>query len=123
VHFAKPAALAENAFVAADAALLAETLCIEEERVVARNNTVAYDGRRPHLPESNARAHYIKAQVKVREYPDGSLAVFHGPRRIAAYAAPGAQIAAVPTTASVTPCSPPSRTLRAAAGGGPSGHP
>jgi len=39
-RFARPAALADNAFVVADPALLAETLCIEEERVVARDNTV-----------------------------------------------------------------------------------
>jgi len=108
-RFAKPAALAENAFVAADPALLAETLCIEEERVVARDNTVAYEGRRLQLPASSARAHYVKAQVKVREYPDGTLAVFHGPRRIAGYTTEGVQIAAAPTAASVTPCSPPSR--------------
>jgi transposase len=108
-RFAKPAALAESAFVAADPALLAETLCLEEERVVAHDNTVAYDGRRLQLPASHARAHYVKARVKVREYPDGTLAVFHGPRRVAHYTAQGAQIAAVPTTRSVTPCSPPSR--------------
>ena len=118
-RFARPAALAEEtAFVAADAVLLAETLCIQEERVVARDNTVAYESRRLQLPESKARAHYVKARVKVREYPDGSLAVFHGPRRIARYTAQGAQIAEAPTTTSVTPCSPPSRTLRAASGGG-----
>jgi transposase len=107
-RFAKPAAAPESAFVAADPTLLAETLCIEEERVVARDNTVAYEGRRLQLPASPARAHYVKAKVKVREYPDGSLAVFHGPRRLAGYAA-AAEIAAVPTAASVTPCSPPSR--------------
>jgi transposase len=117
-RFATPAALADSAFVAADAALLSETLCIEEQRVVARDNTVAYDSRRLQLPASTARAHYVKARVKVREYPDGSLAVFHGPRRLARYTAQGAEIAAVPTTKSVTPCSPPSRTLRAASGGG-----
>ena len=117
-RFATPAALEDNAFVAADPALLAETLCIEEERVVARDNTVAYESRRLQLPASQARAHYVKARVKVREYPDGTLAVFHGPRRIAAYTAQGVQIAEVPTTKSVTPCSPPSRTLRAASGGG-----
>jgi transposase len=108
-RFAKPAALAENAFVAADPALLAETLCIEEERVVARDNTVAYDSHRLQLPASPARAHYVKARVKVREYPDRTLAVFHGPRRVAHYTAQGAPIAAVPTTCSLTPCSPPSR--------------
>ena len=120
-RFAKPAACEDNAFVAADPALLAEALCVEEERVVARDNTVAYGRRTLQLPASPARAHYVKARVKVREYPDGSLAVFHGPRRIARYTAQGAEIAAVPTPASVTPCSPPSRTLRAASGGGPSG--
>jgi hypothetical protein len=109
-RFATPAALAEEtAFVAADPAQLAEILCIEEERAVARDNTVAYDGRRLQLPASNARAHYVKAQVKVRQYPDGSLAVFHGQRRIARYTAQGAQIAGVPTTKSVTTCLLPSR--------------
>src|SRR5580700_548835 len=108
-RFAKPAALEESAFVAADPALLAQTLCIEEERVVARDNTVAYDSRRLQLPASRARAHYVKANVKVREYPDGTLAVFHGPRRIAHFTAQGAEIAEVPITHSVTPCSPPSR--------------
>jgi hypothetical protein len=54
----------------------------------------------------------------VREYPDGTLAVFHGPRRIADYTAEGVQIAQVPTAKTVTPCSPPSRTLRAASGDG-----
>jgi hypothetical protein len=86
-----------------------ETLCIEEERVVARDNTVTYDSRRLQLPAGRARAHYVKARVKVREYPDGTLAVFHGPRRIAHYTAQGAEIAEVPITRSVTPCLPPSR--------------
>ena len=45
-RFARPAALAETAFVAADLSLLAETLCIEEERIVARDNTVVFGARR-----------------------------------------------------------------------------
>ncbi len=72
-RFARPAALPESAFVAADAALLAETLCIEDERVVARDNTVASDGRRLQLPASPARVHHVKAKVKLRQYPDGTL--------------------------------------------------
>ena len=94
--------------MSADPALLAETLCIEEERVVARDNTVAYGGRRLQVPASKARAHYVKARVKVREYPDGTLSLFHGPRRIADYTQ-GGEITAVPTACSVTSCSPPSR--------------
>jgi hypothetical protein len=107
-RFAKPAAVAEKAFVAVDPAVLREALCVEEERVVARDNTVAYLGRRLQLPESRMRAHYVKASVKVREYPDATLAVFHGPRCIARYDAAGHQIAA-PTLASLASCSPPSR--------------
>jgi transposase len=108
-RFAKAPPFEGNAFVSADPALLAETLCIEEDRVVARDNTVAYGGRRLQVTVSKARAHYVKARVKVREYPDGTLALFHGPRRIANYTAQGVEITAVPTTCSVTPCSPPSR--------------
>jgi hypothetical protein len=93
-RFAKPAALAESAFVTVrDRAGLADILCIEEERVVARDNTVAYDGLRLQLPQSPARAHYVKARVKLRQYPDGTLAVFHGPRLLARYDAEGQAVA------------------------------
>ena len=107
-RFAKPAAVAEKAFVAADPVVLREALCVEEGRVVGHDNTVAYQGSKLQLPESRMRPHYVKARVKLREYPDGSLAVFHGPRCIARYDAAGHQIAA-PTPASMAPCSPPSR--------------
>ena len=106
-RFAKPAALAENAFVPVDAGLLSETLCIEEERVVGRDNTVAYARLTLQLPESRVRAHYVKARVKVREYPDGTLSVFHGPRCLARYDGDGRAIA--PTRPSMASCSPPSR--------------
>ena len=109
----------ESAFVAVcEPASLADILCIEQERVVTRDNTVAYEGRCLQLPESPVRAHYVKARVKVHEYPDGTLAVFYGPRCLARYRAQGEQIVSAPTTPSVTPCSLPSRTLGAADGGG-----
>lgn len=88
-RFAKPAALTDSAFVAADPALLSEVLCIEEERIVARDNTVVYGRRHLQLPATPSRAHYVKATVRIREYPDGCLAVFHGPRRLARYDAAG----------------------------------
>ena len=98
-RFARPPALPDSAFVAADAALLREVLCVQEERIVARDNTVAYDGLTLQLPPSPARAHYVKAKVKVRRYPDGALALFHGPRRLADYDAAGQFIAAPPLKA------------------------
>jgi hypothetical protein len=39
----------------------------------------------------------VKARVRVHQYPDGALAVFHGPRWLARYDAAGEPIAAVPT--------------------------
>jgi hypothetical protein len=108
-QFTMPPQIPDSAFVAVDPASLVDILCIEQDRVVARDNTVAYEGRTLQLPQSPARAHYVKANVKVREYPDGTLAVFHGPRRLARYTAQGEEIVQVPTTPSVTPCSPPSR--------------
>jgi len=92
----------------ADAELLSETLCIEEQRVVGRDNTVAYNGLKLQLPENRMRAHYVKARVKVREYPDGSLAVLHGPRCLCRYDQAGREIAA-PTRSSLAACSTPSR--------------
>ena len=91
-RFARPAAVAESAFVAADPAQLAEILCIEEERVVARDNTVTFGRLKLQLPPSPHRHHFVKANVRVRQYPDASLAVFHGPRRIARYHADGSPI-------------------------------
>lgn len=120
--FAKPAAVAEKAFVAVDADVLRETLCSEEERVVGRDNTVAYARLKLQLPESRLRAHYVKARVKVREYPDGTLAVFHGPRCLGRYDAEGRQIAA-PTPPSMASCSPPSRRgLEAPVRAAPAAH-
>nr|WP_281405974.1 ISNCY family transposase [Mesorhizobium sp. B1-1-3] len=91
-RFARPAAVEDSAFVAADPQQLAQILCIEEERVVARDNTVAFARLRLQLPQSPIRHHFVKATVKVRHYPDGTLAIFHGPRRIARYSPDGAEI-------------------------------
>ena len=38
------------------------------------------------------RPHYVKATVRVHEYPDGTLALFHGPRCLARYQADGEPI-------------------------------
>jgi len=109
-RFARPAAVPEIAFVAVfDGAALTEALCGQEERVVGRDNTVSWAGLKLQLPESPLRHHWVKVRVRVHEYPDGTLALFHGPRCIARYTADGAQTVVVPTNGSVTSGSPPSR--------------
>lgn len=92
-RFAKPAELSESAFVAVkDKDLLGDILCVQEERIVARDNTVTWGRLKLQLPESRLRPHYVKARVRVHEYPDRSLAIFHGPRCLARYTAAGAPI-------------------------------
>ena len=107
-RFAKPPEIAESAFVAADRGQLAEILCVEEERVVSRDNTVAWGGLHLQLPQSRLRHHYVRATVKVRQYPDGTLAIFHGPRCIGRFDARGREISE-PISPMLHPCSTPSR--------------
>ena len=68
---------------------LAEILCVQEERVVAKDNTVRYQGTILQIPQDPHRFHYVKVTVRVHAYPDGTLAVFHGPRCLARYHADG----------------------------------
>ena len=90
-RFARPAADTGSAFVAF-AGKLEDILCAQEDRVVAGDNTVRYKNRTLQIPADRHRHHYVKAQVRVHEYPDGHLAVFHGPRCLARYRADGETI-------------------------------
>ena len=76
-----------TAFVADRAGAWREILCVQEERVVGNDNTVAWGGRRLQLPESRLRPHFVRAKVRVHEYPDGAVSVFLGPHRLARYTA------------------------------------
>jgi hypothetical protein len=94
-HNARFAVAAEqpgSAFVPAHAAQWCDLLCCQEERVVANDNTVRYYGRVLQLPASPLRRHFVRATVRVHEYPDGTLALFHGPRCLARYRADGSLI-------------------------------
>src|SRR3954452_3184801 len=90
-RFAVPAAEEGTAFVPYVGAL-DDILCVQEERVVGRDNTVRYEGRVLQIPEQRHRRHFVKASVRVHAYPDGRLAIFHGPRRLADYEADGTLI-------------------------------
>jgi transposase len=92
-RFAVPAPEAGTAFIPWVGPSLAEILCVQEERVVAKDNTVRYQGLSLQIPHDPHRFHYVKVTVRVHEYPDGTLAVFHGPRCLARYHAKGELIA------------------------------
>ena len=68
---------------------LRDILCVHEDRVVGNDNTVRYRNRVLQIPQDRHRHHYVEARVRVHEYPDGGLAIFHGPRCLAKYDANG----------------------------------
>jgi transposase len=91
-EFAVPAAQAGSAFVPCIGVRLPDILCSQFERTVGNDNCVSFEGRTLQIPASNARAHYVKTRVRVHRYVDGTLALFHGPRRLAVYDAQGQPI-------------------------------
>ena len=74
-----------SAFTPISGVALDEILCVEEERQVGQDNCVSYRTLKLQIPESPMRPHFVRARVKVHVYPDGSHAVFHGPRCIGRY--------------------------------------
>ena len=79
-----------SAFVAIPGVDLGEILCVQEERQVGNDNCVSFNRLKLQIPESPLRAHFVKATVKVRQYPDGTYAIFHGQRRLGRYDKKGA---------------------------------
>src|SRR4051794_13937761 len=94
-HNARFAVVAEregSAFVADPAGAWREILCVQEDRTVGNDNTVKWQRISLQLPPSRLRPHFVKATVRVHEYPDGDLAVFWGPHRLADYDAQGTPV-------------------------------
>jgi transposase len=88
-EFAVPAREAGSAFVPWIGGNLDDILCEQVERTVGHDNCVRYENLFLQLPADRHRCHYVKARVRVHRYPDGRLAVFHGPRRLADYNSAG----------------------------------
>ena len=88
-RFAIAAEQEGSAFVADATGAWRDILCIQEDRAVGNDNTVKWRRLSLQLPPSRLRPHFVKATVRVHEYPDGQLAVFWGPHRLADYRANG----------------------------------
>jgi transposase len=87
--FAVDAAQPGSAFTPIPGVDLDEILCVQEERQVGHDNCVSYRTLKLQIPESPMRPHFVRARVRVHVYPDGSHAVFHGPRCVGRYDANG----------------------------------
>ena len=82
-RFAVPAEQEGSAFVADRTGSWREILCVQDERVVGNDNTVKWKQLSLQIPPSPLRPHFVRTKVRVHEYPDGRLAVFWGPHRLA----------------------------------------
>jgi len=78
-RFAVPAAEPGSAFIPYAGRPLQDVLCIQEDRQVGRDNCVLWKGFSLQIPPQPHRHHYVKATVRVHEYPDRRLAIFDGP--------------------------------------------
>ena len=78
-----------SAFVAFLGGALDDILCEQFERTVGHDNCVRFEGLVLQIPADRHRCHYVKAKVQVHRYMDGSMGIFHGPRKLAHYEANG----------------------------------
>ena len=82
-----------SAFVGWIGGPLDDILCEHYERSVGNDNCVSFEGLRLQIPADRHRCHYVKAKVSVARHTDGTLAILHGPRRLANYDATGTPLA------------------------------
>ena len=90
--FARPAREQGSAFVGLMNVDLDAILCEQHSRTVGRDNCVTFGRLKLQIPADRHRMHFVKAKVRVHRRPDGMLAVFHGPRKLADYTSDGIAI-------------------------------
>jgi hypothetical protein len=88
-EFMQPAMEEGSAFVGWIGGALDDILCERFERTVGHDNCVSFENMKLQIPADRHRCHYVKAKVSVVRRTDGTLAVLHGPRRLADYDANG----------------------------------
>jgi len=91
-EFAQPAMEEGTAFVPWVGGRLDDILCEQHERTVGGDNCVRFETLILQIPADRHRCHYVKAKVRVHQYANGHLAIFHGPRKLADYNAEGKAI-------------------------------
>lgn len=84
-EFMQPAMEEGSAFVDWIGGPLDDILCERFERTVGNDNCVSFEGMKLQIPADRHRCHYVKVKVAVIRRIDGSLAVLHGPRKLAEY--------------------------------------
>jgi hypothetical protein len=84
-EFMEPAREPGTCFVPVVVGQVEEILCEQYERTVGRDNCVIFESCVLQIPADRLRCNYVKAPVRVHRYPDRTMAIFHGPRKLATY--------------------------------------
>jgi len=88
-EFMQPPPEEGSAFVPWVGESIDDILCHQDQRIVSADNCVSFEGMKLQIPANPHRCHYVKATVRIHRYSDGSLAIFHGPKKLADYDAQG----------------------------------
>ena len=88
-EFMHPALEQGTAFIQWMGTNLDDILCEQHERIVSSDNCVSFGGKTLQIPRDEYRCNYIRVKVRVHRYTDGTLSLFHGPRKLAEYDADG----------------------------------
>jgi transposase len=89
--FSCPAADPASAFVDVGAIDLEQILCHQDERIVGRDNTVAFDGRAFQLAPQPGRRSCAGLRVTIRRHLSGEYSIWSGSRRLGHFPAGSAQ--------------------------------
>ena len=84
-EFMQPAPEGGTAFIPWVGESLDDILCEQNERTVSADNCVSFEGMTLQIPADRYRCHYVRVRVRIHRYLNGSLALFHGPRKLADY--------------------------------------
>ena len=84
-EFMQPAMEEGSAFVEWIGPPLDDILCERFERTVGHDNCVSFENIKLQIPVDRHRCHYVKAKVTVLCRINGTLAILHGPRKLADY--------------------------------------
>jgi hypothetical protein len=85
-----------SAFVPVVGVDLALLLSAQHSRTVQNDSTVLFRSRTLQLPRTAERLHYVRCQVTVHEFPEGTLGVSYCGRLLARYDADGALLVSPP---------------------------
>lgn len=92
-EFAVASTLEGSAYVPFIHGYLPDILCEQHDRKVDNDNCVHFEGLTLQIPVDEHRYHYVRTTVRVHRYVDATLALFHGPRKLAGFDARGNTVA------------------------------